>query len=468
MSVKVENLGKNMAKLIVEVALEDFDKAVQKVYLKQKNQIAIPGFRKGKVPRQIIEKMYGAHVFFEDAANETIEAEYPKAAEESGLRIVSRPVIGVEQIEKGKPFIFTAEVAVYPEIEVGEYKGVEVPINVIEVSDEEIEAELKKEQEKNSRVITIDDRPAAMGDTVVFDYKGTIDGEEFEGGSAENHSLVLGSGQFIPGFEDQLVGMSVDEEKDINVTFPENYHAEELKGKPAVFHCVLHRIENKELPELDDEFAQDVSEFDTFEEYRESIKAKLLENKEKSAKGARRQAAVEKVADAAKLELPEILIRDHAERLTEDFAQRIQSQGIDFNQYLQIVGMTPEQLIQQNMAQSERDLKNSFTLEKVAELENIEVTDERVDQELEDMAKAYGIDVEQYKSYLPENYAEDMKNEIKLSMAADLIGDAAVETEAATKAAEEAVKAQAEAVVDEVKAQVAEKEEAAEEAKEEE
>lgn len=466
MSVKVEHLEKNMAKLTIEVSLEDFDKAVQSVYLKQKNQISIPGFRKGKVPRQIIERMYGAQIFFEDAANEMIEAEYPKAAEESGLRIVSRPVIGVEQIEKGKPFIFTAQVAVYPEIEVGDYKGVEVPISNIEVTDAEIDAELKREQEKNSRIITVDDRPAKMGDTVVIDYKGTIDGVEFEGGSAENHSLELGSNQFIPGFEVQLVGMSVDEEKDIEVTFPEDYHAEELKGKPAVFHCVLHRIETKELPELDDDFAQDVSEFDTFEEYKESVKSKLLENKERSAKNVKRQAAVEKVADAAKLELPEILIRDHAERLTEDFAQRIQGQGIDFNQYMQIMGMTPEQMIQQNMMQAERDLKNSFTLEKVAELENIEVSDERVEQELEEMAKAYGIDVEQYKSFLPENYADDMKNELKLSLAADLIGEAAVETEAATKEAEEATKAQAEAIVEEAKAQAAEKE--AEEAKEEE
>ena len=463
MSVKVKNLEKNMAKLTIEVSPEDFDKAVQKVYLKQKNQISIPGFRKGKVPRQIIEKMYGAQIFFEDAANETIEAEYPKAAEESGLRIVSRPVINVEQIEKGKPFIFTADVAVYPEIELGEYKGVEVPISNIEVTDAEIEAELKREQEKNSRIITVDDRPAQMGDTVVIDYKGTIDGVEFEGGSAENHSLELGSNQFIPGFEVQIVGMSADEEKDIEVTFPEDYHAEELKGKPAVFHCVLHRIETKELPELDDDFAQDVSEFDTFEEYKESVKSKLLENKERSAKNVKRQAAVEKVADAAKLELPEILIRDHAERLTEDFAQRIQGQGIDFNQYMQIMGMTPEQMIQQNMMQAERDLKNSFTLEKVAELENIEVSDERVEQELEDMAKAYGIDVEQYKSFLPENYAEDMKGEIRLSLAADLIGDAAVETEAATKAAEEATKAQAEAVVEAAKEKAAEKEEAKEE-----
>ncbi len=449
MSVKVENLEKNLAKLTIEVAPEEFDKAVQQVYLKQKGQIAIPGFRKGKVPRQIIERMYGAQIFFEDAANDVIQQEYPKAAEESGLRILTNPVIDVEQIEKGKPFIFTAQVAVYPEVELGEYKGMEVPINDLTVTDEELEAELKKEQEKNSRIITIDERPAQMGDTVVFDYTGTINGEEFEGGSAKNHSLELGSHQFIPGFEEQLCGMSTDEEKDVEVTFPEDYHAEELKGKPAVFHCVMHRIENKELPELDDEFAQDVSEFDTFEEYKEDLKKKLAERKEEAAKSARRQAAVEKAADAAKMELPELLIRDHAEKITENFAQRIQQQGIDFNQYLQIVGMTPEMMIRQNMAQAERELKNSFMLSKVAEVENIEVDDARVEQELEDMAKAYGIEVEQYKSFLPENYAEEMKEEIKLGMAADLIGEAAVETEAATKEAEEAMKKAAEEAVEE-------------------
>lgn len=456
MSVKVENLGHNLAKLTIEVLKEDFDKAIQSVYLKQKGQIAIPGFRKGKVPRQIIEKMYGPQIFFEDAANELIQKEYPKAAQESELRILTNPVINVEQIEKGKPFVFTAEVAVYPEVELGEYKGIEVPINDLTVTDEELDAELKREQEKNSRIITIDERPAQMGDTVVFDYKGTIDGVEFEGGSAENHTLELGSGQFIPGFEAQLVGMSTDEEKDIEVTFPEDYHAEELKGKPAVFHCLIHRIENKELPELDDEFAQDVSDFDTFEEYKEDIRKKLAERKEEAAKNSRQRAAVDKAADAAKIDLPELLIRDHAEKLTESFAQRIQQQGIDFGQYLQIVGMTPEMLINQNKAQAERELKNSFLLAKVAETEKIEVSDERVEKELADMAAAYGMEVDKYKSMLPENYADEMKEDLKLTLAAEMIGEAAVETEAATKEAEEAEKAQAEEVVAQVAQEAAE------------
>ena len=456
MSVKVENQEHNLAKLTIEVSQEDFDKAIQNVYLKQRGQIQIPGFRKGKVPRQIIEKMYGPQIFFEDAANDLIQQEYPKAAQESELKILTNPVIDIEQIEKGKPFIFTAQVAVYPEVELGDYKGIEVPINDLTVTDDELEAELKREQEKNSRIITIDERPAKMGDTVVFDYKGTIDGVEFEGGSAENHTLELGSHQFIPGFEEQLVGMSTDEEKDIEVTFPEDYHAEELKGKPAVFHCLIHRIESKELPELDDEFAQDVSEFDTFEEYKEDLKNKLAGRKEETAKTNRRQAAVEKAADAAKMDLPELLIRDHAEKITENFAQRIQQQGIDFNQYLQIVGMTPEMLINQNRAQAERELKNTFMLAKVAEVENIEVTDERVEQEIEEMAAAYGMEAEKYKSFLPENYADDMKEDLKLNLAADLIGEAAVETEAATKAAEEAEKAQAEEMVARVAEEAAE------------
>ena len=452
MSVNVENLEKNMAKLTIEVAAEDFEKAIQGAYMKQKNQIAIPGFRKGKVPRQIIEKMYGPQVFFEDAANSLIESEYPKAADESGLKILTRPEIDIEQIEKGKPFIFTALVAVFPEVELGEYKGIEVPINKIEVSDDDINAELKREQEKNARVITVDDRPAQMGDTVVIDYKGTIDGVEFAGGSAENHSLVLGSNSFIPGFEVQLVGVNAGEEKDVEVTFPEDYHAEELKGKPAVFHCTVHRIETKEIPELDDEFAQDVSEFDTFEEYREDVKKKITERKEKQAAQSRRQAALTKAAESAKIELPEVLIREQAQKMTEEFVNRVQQQGIDINQYLQMTGMTPDNLMNMNYDQAQIELRNSFTLSKIAEIENLEVTDERVEKEIEDMAKMYGISVEDYKSYIPENYADDMKEELKLQMALEFLGDNAVETEAATKEAEEAVKAEAEKVVEEAKA----------------
>jgi len=452
MSVNVENLEKNMAKLTIEVAAEDFEKAIQGAYMKQKNQIAIPGFRKGKVPRQIIEKMYGPQVFFEDAANSLIESEYPKAAEESGLKILTRPEIDIEQIEKGKPFIFTALVAVFPEVELGEYKGVEVPISKIEVSDEDINAELRREQEKNARVITVDDRPAQMGDTVVIDYKGTIDGVEFAGGSAENHSLVLGSNSFIPGFEVQLVGVNAGEEKDVEVTFPEDYHAEELKGKAAVFHCTVHRIETKEIPELDDEFAQDVSEFDTFEEYREDVKKKITERKEKQAANSRRQAALAKVAESAKIELPEMLIREQAQKMTEEFVNRMQQQGIDINQYLQMTGMTPDSLMNMNYDQAQTELRNSFTLSKIAEAENLEATDERVEKEIEDMAKMYGISVEDYKSYIPENYADDMKEELKLQMALEFLGDNAVETEAATKAAEEAAKAEAEKVVEEAKA----------------
>ncbi len=446
MSVKAENLDKNMVKLTIEVSEEEFDKAIQSVYNKQKNQIAIPGFRKGKVPRQMIERMYGPQVFYEDAANEIMEAEYPKAAEESGLKIISRPNIGIEQIEKGKPFIFTAEVAVFPEVVLGEYKGIEVPINDIKVTDEEIEAEIKKEQEKNSRTITVD-RPAENGDTVVLDYVGSVDGEVFDGGSAEDYSLKLGSKTFIPGFEDQLVGTKAEEEKDVVVTFPEDYNAEDLKGKEAVFHCTIHRVETVELPELDDEFAQDISEFDTFAEYKDSIVKKLTEKKENTAKEMKRQAAVEKAADNAKIEISDYTIRDHAQTISENFIQRLQQQGIQPEQYFQIMGMTPQQLVEQNIAQAEKELRNTFFLTEVAKAENVEVSDERVEQELEDMAKAYGIEVEKYKSFLPENYAEEMKEELKLQKAAELIGDAAVETEAATKAA----KAAAEAAKEEAK-----------------
>ena len=444
MSVKAENLDKNMVKLTIEVSEEEFDKAIQNAYNKQKSQISIPGFRKGKVPRQMIEKMYGPQVFYEDAANEVMEAEYPKAVEESGLQIISRPNIDIVQVEKGKPFIFTAEVAVFPEVTLGEYKGIEVPINEIKVTDEEVEAELKREQEKNSRTITVD-RPAENGDTVVLDYVGTIDGNAFDGGSAEDYSLKLGSNSFIPGFEDQLVGTKAEEEKDVTVTFPEDYHAEDLKGKEAVFHCTIHRVETVELPELDDEFAQDVSEFDTFAEYKDSIVKKLTEKKENTAKDMKRQAAVDKAVANATIEISDYTIRDHAQTISENFMHRLQQQGIAPEQYFKIMGMTPQQLVEQNIAQAETELKNTFFLTEVAKVENLEATDERVEQELEDMAKAYGIEVEKYKSFLPENYAEEMKEELKLQMAAELIGEAAVETEAATEAAKAAEEAAASA-----------------------
>ncbi|MBR6230558.1 MAG: trigger factor [Lachnospiraceae bacterium] len=468
MSVKVENLEHNLAKLTMEVSAEDFDKAVEGVYQRQKKNINIPGFRKGKVPRVMIEKMYGKTIFFEDAANDVIQQVYPTEAEASGLRILSRPdQITPEQLEPGKPFIFSAVVAVYPEsVEVGEYKGVEVPINVVVVSDEEVDEELKKQQQKNAREITVDERPAQMGDTVNIDYAGTIDGVAFDGGTAEGQDLKLGSNQFIPGFEVQLVGVGIGEEKDLSVIFPENYGAKELAGKAAVFHCKVNSIKTTELPELDDEFAQDVSEFDTLEEYKASILSDLKDKKAEQAKREKRQAAVDKVAKAAVIDIPELLVKDQAESMAEAFANQIQQQGLDFGQYLQYMNMPYDQFVANYREQAEKELRTSFVLEKVAELEGIEVDDERVQKEIEDTAKSYGMEPEQYRSYMADGYEEEVRHQLKLGMAADVILEAAVETEAATQEAEDAEKAAAKAVEDAIKqeAEAGKTEEAAPEA----
>lgn len=438
MSVKVENLEHNTAKLTIEVAADEFDKAMNNAYMKQKKDIQVPGFRKGKVPRQLIEKMYGPSVFYEDAANETIQNEYPKAAEECGLTIISRPEINVEQIEKGKEFIFTAVVAVTPEVTLGEYKGLEVPVQDREVKDEDVDAEIKKEQERNSRMVSVEDRAAELGDTVTLDYTGTIDGVEFAGGSAKAHALELGSGSFIPGFEDQLVGVKAGESKDVEVTFPEEYHAEDLKGKAAVFACDIIKVEKKELPELDDDFAQDVSEFDTFEEYKESVKKSLAEKKEEQAKNNVRGEAIDKAAQNAQIDLPEILIADRAERLTENMAQEMQSQGLGFEQFLQITNQTYDQVIASARPRAEKMLRQQFTLEKIAEIEGLEVTDEKLEEEMKKEADRYGLEIEKFKEYMPEDYTEELKANLLIEMAAEIVGDAAVETEAAAETAEEA------------------------------
>lgn len=449
MSVQVENLEKSTAKLTVEVPAEELDKAIQQAYMKQKKNFSMPGFRKGKVPKQLIEKMYGPEVFYEDAANFLLQANYPEAAKESELKIITRPVIDVTQIEKGKDFIFTAEVGVYPEVELGQYKGVEIPIQNTEVTEADIEAELKAEQEKNSRTVTVDDRPAQMGDTVVIDFLGEIDGVPFEGGEGKDHSLELGSGQFIPGFEEQLVGTKADEKKDVAVKFPEEYHAEDLKGKEAVFHCTVHRIEKKELPELDDDFAQDVSEFDTLDEYKEDLKKSIAERKEKQAKEARINLALEKAADNAKMELSDILVDEQVDNMFENMANRFKAQGMDMQQYLMIMGQTEEQAKEPMRPQALRQLRTQFVLDKIAEVENLEATDEKVEEKLAEMAKAYNMELDKLKEIFSDDYMEQFKSEMKSELAAELVGENAVETEAATKAAEEALKENIEEVAKE-------------------
>ncbi|WP_230398327.1 trigger factor [Novisyntrophococcus fermenticellae] len=427
MSVQVENLEKNMAKLTIEVSEEDFEKAIQGAYLKQRNKISVPGFRKGKVPRAMIEKMYGAGIFYEDAANSLIPQHYSSAAAESELEIVSQPEIDVVQIEKGKPFIFTAEVAVKPEVTLGEYKGVEVPKTDIEVTDEDIAAELKKEQDKNARTITVEDRAAKEGDTVTLDFEGAVDGVPFEGGAGKDYPLTLGSNSFIPGFEEQLVGKNVEEEAEVNVTFPDDYNAEELKGKAAVFKCVIHKIEAKELPELDDDFAQDVSEFDTLEEYKADVKANLISKKEAEAKRAKEDAAVEKVIENATMEIPDAMIKSQVNQMVDDFARRIQSQGLTMEQYMQFTGSTSESMQEQMKPQALKRIQTRLVLEKVAEVENIEAGEDKLQEEIKNLAEMYKMEADKFQDMLGDYEKEQMKKDLAVQEAVTFLAENAVE-----------------------------------------
>lgn len=427
MSVQVEKLEKNMAKLTVEVSAEDFEKAVNTVYNRNKKSINIPGFRKGKAPRVMIEKMYGVGVFFEDAANLLINTEYPKAAQESELDIVSRPTIDIVQIEKGKSFIFTAEVAVKPEVTLGEYKGVEVEVSAADVTEEEVAAELKKEQEKNSRTIDVDDRAVADGDMVTLDFEGFVDGVAFEGGKGTDYPLTIGSNSFIPGFEEQLVGAVIGEEKEVNVTFPEDYHAEELKGKEAVFKCIVHEIKAKELPEIDDEFAAEVSEFDTLEEYKADVKAKIKEQKAADGKRNQEDQAVEQAVKNAEYEIPQPMIETQTTQMVEDFAQRIQSQGITLEQYFQFTGLTAEKMMEDMRPQAIKRIETRLVLEAVAKAENIEITDEKIDEELAKMAESYNMEVEKLKEFMGENEKKQMKEDLAVQEAVTFLVENAVE-----------------------------------------
>ena len=391
MSVQVENLEKNMAKLTIEVSAEDLEKALEAAYQKEKNKISIPGFRKGKVPRAMVEKMYGAAVFYEEAANILMQQNYPAAVEESGADIVSRPTIDIVQIEKGKPFIFTAEVAVRPEVTLGKYMGVTVTKIDCTVSDEEVAEALEKERNNNSRTISVTDRPVQEGDTAVIDYEGFVDGVAFEGGKGENHSLEIGSHSFIDTFEDQLVGKNVGDEVEVNVTFPEQYHAADLAGKPAMFKVKINEIKVKELPELDDEFAQDVSEFDTLAEYKEDLKKRLEEQKENEAKRTKEDEAIQKIIDKSKMELPDAMVDTQCENMIEEFAQRIAQSGLSMEQYMQFSGLTLDALKEQVRPEAVSRIQSSLVLEAIAKAENIEVTDEDIDAEIEKMASVWKL-----------------------------------------------------------------------------
>ena len=427
MSLQVEKMEKNMAKLTIEVSAEELDKAMQNAYLKARGKISIPGFRKGKAPRKMIEQMYGKGIFLEDAANALIPEHYSKALEECDLEIVSQPEIDVTQAEPGKAFIFTAEVAVKPEVTLGEYKGVEVPKSETEVTDEDIDAEIKKEQEKNSRTVTVEDRRAENGDITTIDFEGFVDGVAFEGGKGTDYPLTLGSGSFIPGFEDQLVGAKAGDHVEVNVTFPEEYQAAELAGKAAVFQCDVKKVETKELPELDDDFAQDVSEFDTLAEYREDVKKNLTEKKEKEARAAKENAAVDKAIENAEMEIPDAMINTQVRQMMNDFASRMQSQGLTMEQYFQFTGMTAEKMQEEMKPQALKRIQTRLVLEKIAETENIEVSEDEVNEEIGKMAEMYKMEADKLKELLGDRELEQMKKDMAVQKAVTLVADEAKE-----------------------------------------
>lgn len=427
MSLQVEKLEKNMAKLTIETSADEFEKALQGAYEKNKKKFNVPGFRKGKVPRQMIEKMYGAGIFYEDAANAIIPDAYAKAADESDLDIVSQPEIDVIQIEKGKDFIFTAQVALKPEVTLGDYKGIEVEKISTEVTDEEVNAEVDKERENNSRVIAVDRNKVEDGDITTIDFEGFMDGVAFEGGKGEDYSLTIGSHSFIDGFEDQLIGVETGVETEINVTFPESYQAEELAGKPAVFKVTVKEIKAKELPQADDEFAKDVSEFDTLEEYKADIKSKLEEKKKASAKTEKEDKVIEKIIENASMDIPEAMINTQVRRMAEDFAQRISSQGLTIEQYFQFTGLDADKLMEQMRPQALKRIQSRLVLEAIVAAENIEAADEEVNKEIQNMADAYKMEVEKVKELIGEAEREQMKLDIAVQSAVTLVTDSAVE-----------------------------------------
>lgn len=421
MNVQVEDLGKNMVKLTVEVDADTVDAAIKSAYNKQKNKIAIPGFRKGKVPQVMIEKMYGPDVFYEDAVNIMLDTQYAAVVDQSGVDIVSRPTIEVTQIEKGQPFIFTAEVAKRPEVTLGKYNGVTVTKIDTSVKDEEIDAEIEQQRENNARTVTVTDRAVQEGDTAVIDYEGFVDGVAFEGGKGENHALEIGSHTFIDTFEEQLVGKNTGDEVEVHVTFPEQYQAAELAGKPATFQVKIHEIRAKELPELNDEFVQDVSEFDTMAEYREDTKKKLQERKENAAKGTKEDEAIQKIIDKSKMEIPDAMIDMQAENIIDEFAQRIAMQGMSFEQYMQYTGMTIDKLEEQVRPEALQRIQSSLVLEQIAQEENLVASDEELEAEIEKMASMYGMNAENLKSRMEESDRETLKRDIAVKKAVEFI-----------------------------------------------
>ena len=428
MSLQVENLEHNMAKLTIEVSAEDVEKALQQAYLKERKRISLPGFRKGKVPRQVIEKMYGPEVFYDEAANHMISEAYGKAYDECELEIASQPKVEIVQLEKGKPFIFTAEVAVKPEVALGEYKGLKVDKVSAEVTDEEVDAEIEKERERNARTVDVTDRAVQDKDQITLDFEGFVDGTAFEGGKGEDYPLTIGSGAFIPGFEDQLIGAEIGKETEVKVTFPEEYQAKELAGKEAVFKCTVKTIKVKELPELDDEFASDVSEEgETMEEYKAEVRGKLKERKEREAKEKKENQVVEQAVANAEIDLPEPMVDLQARQMADDFARRIMQQGMTLEQYFQFTGLSEEKMMEELKPQAEKRIRTRLVLEAIVAAENIEVSDERLEEELKKMAEAYQMEVDKLKEFMGENEKKQMKEDMAVQEAITFLVENATE-----------------------------------------
>lgn len=459
MSLQVEKLEKNMAKLTIEVSAEDFEKAVESAYQKNKNKISVPGFRKGKVPRKMIENMYGKDVFFEDAANICIPDAYEKAVEECEDEVVSSPKIDVTQIEAGKPFIFTAEVALKPAVDLGKYKGVSVEEVPTAVTEEEVNAAIDKERDSNARTISVEDRAVKDGDITTIDFEGFVDGKAFEGGKGENYPLTIGSNTFIPGFEAQLVGAKLNEETEVNVTFPEDYQAEDLAGKAAVFKCTVKEIKEKQLPDLDDEFASEVSEFDTLAEYKADVEKKLVEKKEKEAKSALEDAVIEAIVEDSKMEIPEAMVETQQRQMFNDFSQRIQMQGLSVDQYMQFTGMNQEQLIAQMKPQAEKKIKSRLVLEAVVDAEKITATEAEFEEELQKMADGYQMELAKVKEIIGDTEKEQIMKDLAVAKAVDFVTDNAKTTKAkkAAKADKEEAKAKKTAKADTEKKAAAKK-----------
>lgn len=433
MSLQVEKLEKNMAKLTIEVSAEELEKALESAYQKNKNKMSIPGFRKGKVPRKMIEQMYGPAVFYEDAANELIPDAYEKALGECEEEVVSSPTIDVVQIEKGKPFIFTAEVALKPEVTLGKYKGVKVEKAEVEVTEEEIDAQIEKERENSARTITVTDRPVKDGDITTLDFEGFVDGVPFEGGKGGDYPLTIGSGSFIPGFEEQLIGVEIGKETEVNVTFPEDYHSADLAGKAAVFKCTVKEIKEKELPDLDDEFASEVSTFDTLAEYREDVKKTLTQQKADAAKSAKEEAVIEAVVEDAKMEIPDAMLETEQRQMVDEFAQRMQMQGLTMEQYMQFTGTNPQMLLEQAKPQALKRIQSRLVLEAVAKEENLAADDAEFEAEIKDMADKYQMETDKIKDMLGERGRKQVLEDLAIRKAVEFLVENAKEGKAAGK-----------------------------------